>query len=182
MSGRFIDQTKFGGSLDPVDEQGDCLRAAFATLIGVPLEQAFDFNAAYATHDAGGRHWWWQFMDWLRERGWYVIQSPYPLDGLALADVHSFSLKQGDGTPDLHSVVVNGNIVWHDPNPHSRGRDSYTVTEPQYMALVPIDPARVWTEIPAPPSGDERRLTVQTPSVARSSSTPHDGETGQEKP
>jgi len=167
MPERFVNQTKFGGSLDPVDEQGDCMRAALATLIGVPLDQAFDFNTAYATHDDGGRHWWWQFTDWLRERGWYVIQSPYPLDGLSLADVHSETLRKEDGTPDLHTVVANRDEMWHDPNPRSRVRESYTVTDPQYFALVPIDPARAWAALPPPPPGDDRLLRISTQAESR---------------
>ena len=139
MSKRKVKQTKFGGSDADPEEQGDCIQASLSTMLAIPLDQAFDFRDAYT--NVGSRY-WDLFIVWCKERGWYPICLDIPIPGvLGLVGVESEILLDRDGNPEGHTVVAIGNIVVHDPN---ELRDSYLAdsSPPEYVYLVPIDPAQ----------------------------------------
>ena len=112
---RRVFQTKFGGPDAPVEEQGDCMQASLATLLGIPLEEAFDFRKATAEQKRP-TGWWTAFIGWCHERGWHPLILTQPLPGvLGMAGVQSHRLFDADGRPLGHQVVVRGTEVVHDP-------------------------------------------------------------------
>lgn len=143
---RQVFQTKFGGPDVPVEEQGDCMQAALATLLGIPLQEAFDFRRATAEQKRP-TGWWTAFIEWCHERGWHPLILTAPLPGvLGMAGVQSHRLFNADGRPLGHQVVVRGTEVVHDPGAPF-GEERYEIdrgedgTEaPEYWYLVPFDP------------------------------------------
>lgn len=142
---RRVFQTKFGGPDAPVEEQGDCMQAALATLLGIPLEEAFDFRKATAEQKRPAG-WWYAFMDWCHERGLYPLISRQPLPVIGLAGVESHRLVDANGRALGHMVVARGREVVHDPGAPF-GEESYAIDrgeggqdEPEYWYLLPRDP------------------------------------------
>ena len=135
---RRVVQTKFGGRSAPVAEWGNCMQAALATLLDIPLAAAFSFQDSYANVGAG---YWMEFAEWCQARGFAPVAIDVPIPGaLGLVGVESATLTKEDGSPEGHTIVVRGNRVVHDPNVL---RESYIADSdpPEYIYLVPLDPA-----------------------------------------
>lgn len=113
-----IKQTRFGGSKDKPEEQGNCFQAALASIFEIPLEEAFDATTPELTDET----WFAAFKEWLRPRGLSCIfldlRDVEPgvqaywwcLDGIHLGEVDSV-VHEGDG----HMVVVQNGEVVHNP-------------------------------------------------------------------
>ena len=112
-----VDQTLF-------DDEGNCLAASVASLLGLPIEQVPDLR---------GPRWWPTLSDWLAPHGRPVRLARAP------ADPAVFVLGLGDGPRGrLHAVVwqggPDGGRLAHDPHPSREG----LVGPPfGYVALVP---------------------------------------------
>ena len=121
--------------MTPVDQeflhteatQGDCLRAATASLLGVPLESVPHF---VADNPGEGSDWYFAWEDWLREQGWLLVLFPgdrsFECNYLAAG-------KTERGTH--HIVVMNDGEMVHDPHPSRAGLLSVSET---YL-LSPVD-------------------------------------------
>ena len=137
---RFVSQTRFGGSQHPSSEQGNCVQAAIASLLNIPLDEAFDAVAAYAVEEAGGPHWFHALEQWARERGMRVWWEEYALAGvMGLADVNSIDLPG-----DRHVVVARGLDIVHDPSPRYRERGvehTFPEADPCFIYFMLLDPA-----------------------------------------
>lgn len=137
---RYVSQTRFGGSQHPPEEQGNCVQAAIASLLNIPLVEAFDAVAAYTVEEAGGSHWFHALERWARERGLRVWWQERALSGvMGLADVNSIDLPG-----DRHVVVARGLEIVHDPNPRYRERNvthTFPTDDPCFIYFMPLDPA-----------------------------------------
>ena len=148
VNDRRVWQTKFGGPDAPIEEQGDCMQAALATLLGISLSDAFDFRAAKA-EQVRPTGWWYAYIDWCAARGWRPVILTHPLPGvLGMAGVASHRLFADDGRARGHMVVIRGNEVVHDPGAPF-GEESYELDHgedgseaAEYWYLLPLDPAR----------------------------------------
>ena len=118
-----VDQTCFGGKDAPPADQGNCFQACVATVLQMPLEEAYDCRGPQEK----GNHWFDDFCKWLEQYGLGclffehtkekpVVASAFP--GLYIVECQSNTLYQGE----LHVVVACDGEVIHDPNPHANGR------------------------------------------------------------
>lgn len=132
-----IYQTRFGGSDAPQAEQGNCFQACVASILEIPLEEAFDMMA----HEEG--HWFDKFQEWLRPRGlgcFYVGADrnggpTWPIPGYHIIDLESTTLAvKSDGHV---AVMLDGEVV-HDPNPRATHQGKVM----GYFVFVALDPAR----------------------------------------
>ena len=146
LRARRVYQTTFGGPDDPIEEQGNCMQAALATLLGLPLEEAFDFRREYFDwKENRGAHWWSRFERWCSERGWYPLILTHPIPALGMPGVASRNLFDADGTPLTHQVLAFNREVVHDPRTPG-GEESYDAEvlkegeSEEWYYLVPIDP------------------------------------------
>lgn len=129
-------QTRFGGIGSSDEEKGDCWRACVASILELPLEDAWD-------GPAGSNGWYSAFNQWLARYGLgCVCVKATPDAGITrLLGYHILETKSktpGDG--GTHAVVVKNGEVVHDPNPENRDR------LPDYECVavhifVPLNPA-----------------------------------------
>lgn len=148
-----VSQTTFGGPDAPRAEMGNCLQACVASILGIPLEEAFDSND-YATTEEQAKgderqHWYLAFEDWCYKRGLglFWLQGPISDALLGIADVHSKALGHGI----RHAVVARGREVYWDPNPHYRNANvehEFVEQSPCWMYIVPLDITE-WTRMEA---------------------------------
>mgnify|MGYP001592315282 FL=1 len=121
-----INQTRFGGSDSPISEQGNCFQACLASILEIPLEDAFDccpFDTPTDEKRLERHPWWVAFNEWLSQFGlgsiWLEFKPTPPtitqLLGYHLAEVKSHTLKSGN-----HCVVIHDGELVHDPNPKSK--------------------------------------------------------------
>lgn len=116
--------------MTPVDQSctdgvhGDCLSAAVASILDLPLEQVPAFVSDHVTH--GGdtnaeEHWWTRLIGWLRNKGHWFAQFD-AADETTWPEVGEHYLVFGHtirGT--YHAVVyVDGHLA-HDPHPSREG-------------------------------------------------------------
>jgi len=138
-----IFQTRFGGLDKPTNEQGNCFQACIASILEIPLKEAFDCTP-YGPSEKGTPvekdSWYVDFNKWLAERGLAsiylecsrVVPAVTQILGYHLAEVKSTTLKNGES----HCVVIhNGNLV-HDPNPNSKANLDYVFG---VYLIVPLD-------------------------------------------
>ena len=114
-----VNQTRFGGKDAPVRKQGNCFQACVATVLQIPLEEAFDH--AFLPDD----QWFGEFNKWLEQYGLGCIfletseEKPATCSGflgIHIAECMSKTLYHGE----RHAVVIkNGNLL-HDPNPNAK--------------------------------------------------------------
>lgn len=109
---RWLTQQRRGGPYSPVSEQGDCLAACCASILGVPIEDV-DFPL--------GEGWWERLHKKIGEYGYCIADVKMDTElprGLWIATVPSLNLKakEGDDKPILHCVVARGEIFVHDPS------------------------------------------------------------------
>ncbi len=121
-----VSQTKFGGPLDPEDQQGECFAACVASILEMPLDSVPNPN---------GEDWYEQWQAWLVPRNLRLVTILYEgpstepesdwARGLAILSADSRTLKTADGKPAMHALVWrDGEIVW-DPSPVSRAKGPY---------------------------------------------------------
>ena len=116
-----VDQTLFGGQNSPLEEQGNCFQACVATILQMPLEEAY---SCVGTQGKEGEDWLSDFNDWLEQYGLsciFVFNEPNPikmteLRGMSIAEFTSATLN--DGTRHV-VVMLNHFEVFHDPNPNA---------------------------------------------------------------
>lgn len=109
MASCFVDQTTFYDPQKP--GQGNCVQAAVASILGLPLEEVPNF-----IEKEGSVEFWRTFKSFLRDRGWEPIMLPgnyVPMcDYLA-----SGKSERGCG----HMVIMNDGQLVHDPHPSRKG-------------------------------------------------------------
>ena len=120
---RCILLTQFYDPAAPVDEQrGNCLQAALASLLELPLDDVPHFVQDHVDHDGDNVtewNWWHPMLAWLHDRGLSVtsagVRDPEPGE-YVLAMGPS---PRGNG---IHHVVINrdGQLA-HDPHPDATG-------------------------------------------------------------
>jgi len=130
-------QTRFGGYESPVEEQGNCWQACVASILEIPLEEAFD-NRQYTD-----KNWFDRFNEWLEKYGLACIAFDHSKDkpltcseikGYAIMKCKSETLYQGE----RHVVIIKDQNVVHDPNPHATRQGDCQ----GFYLFVPLDPAR----------------------------------------
>ena len=133
-----IYQTCFGGKDAPLEQQGNCFQACVATVLQMPLEEAFD--ARQGTDD----EWFDEFIKWLEQYGlgciWLESTKENPARCSACCGIHimeckSDTLYQGES----HVVVINEGLLFHDPNPHAKEQGDI---QGVYI-FVPLQPYRL---------------------------------------
>jgi len=134
-------QTKFGGSDAPLEEQGNCFQACVASILEIPLEEAFDCKL-YPDDE-----WFDKFNEWLTKYGLACIMFDHSKEkpvaatkvlGYAIMDCMSTTLYHGEH----HVVIIKDEEVVHDPNPHAEGR----IGDCQgFSLLVPVNVAN-WSK------------------------------------
>jgi len=127
-----------------MEEQGNCFQACVASILEIPLEEAFDCRPFDLT-DAIGKPVdeapdFVAFNEWLSRYGFqsiFVQAFPMPrmttLRGFHLLEVESTTLKKGES----HIVVIRDGEVVHDPNPNAKEIGKVVGV---YL-IVPMDPA-----------------------------------------
>jgi len=111
-------QTRFGGFDSPVEEQGNCFQACVASILEIPLEDAFD-----AIKYPDGK-WFNEFNRWLKKYNLACLafetseEKPVsfsPLIGYAIMQCKSATLPNKES----HVVIIKDGVEVHDPNPHA---------------------------------------------------------------
>ncbi len=113
-------QTRFGGKDSPVYGQGNCFQACVATVLQIPLEEAFN-HASYTDDE-----WFAEFNKWLEQYDLGCIfiemseEKPVGttiIQGIHIAELKSETLYHGVS----HAVVMRGHFeLFHDPNPNAK--------------------------------------------------------------
>jgi hypothetical protein len=116
--------------MTPVDQltvdrtHGDCLSAALASIIDMPLEDVPTFVSDHATNDGDNDaewHWWRRLIVWLRDHG-YTLAPFDEADESSWPEVGEHYLALGHtnrGT--YHAVVYADAHLVHDPHPSRDG-------------------------------------------------------------
>lgn len=136
-----IYQTRFGGSGSPREEQGNCFQACIASLLEIPLEQAFD--ATLYDDDL----WFKEFLTWLKVYGLGCIpvsqgEDSHGAVGYFLRTLYSIGLSNPQ---DEHVVVAyqeHGKVtIVHDPNPKrdKEGNQIYGKPSGVDFIIMPLD-------------------------------------------
>jgi hypothetical protein len=107
----------------PVDRQrGNCLQAALASLLDLPLDEVPPFVQDHVDHDGDSVnewHWWNRMLLWLRDRGLGVTSA-----GVCDPEPGEYVLAMGPSPrgKGIHHVVINrdGQLA-HDPHPDATG-------------------------------------------------------------
>ena len=132
-----VKQTTFGDGSDGT-ESGNCMAAAIASILELPLEEVPNF----CQH----KDWYQRLCDWLRPRGYayleMVVQEDMRAPDFDWTPYHvstlGYHLIVGPAARGLMHVVVGyaGRTV-HDPHPSSAG-----LLEHHFIGVfVPMDPA-----------------------------------------
>ena len=142
-----VNQTRFGGFDSPIEELGNCFQACLASILEIPLREAFDcvtFDLPKEGSLFEKQPWYVTFNEWLAKYGLgsiYLEWKPTApaiteLLGYHIADIKSSTLSNGES----HSVVIHNGELAHDPNPSSKvnGDDLLGI----YL-IVPLDVAKL---------------------------------------
>ena len=126
-------QTKFGGSSDPPEEQGNCLAACLASIFELTLDEVPDFGE----HLDNGT-WFTILQQWLSKRNLYMftwtLESGYPLGIHMLATKSTYLANPDDG----HLVVIDNGRIVHNPNKLAASEG-----EPeQFWVFAVLDPSK----------------------------------------
>ena len=111
-------QTKFGGKDALLEEQGNCWQVCIASILELPLEEAFDCRK-YS--DNG---WFGRFNEWLLPKGLYCIRFDHSVEKpIACSQIIGYAIMACMfSTLYQHVVIIKNQEVVHDPNPHAKGR------------------------------------------------------------
>lgn len=99
-------QTKRGGEDAPLEERGDCLNAALASILEVPIERV-------VISWSEDEHWWDSTQRAVKDHGYeLVVASTHIWPGTYwIATVPSLNLGGGE----THAIVMRDGEVAHDP-------------------------------------------------------------------
>lgn len=134
-----VTQTKRGGSGVPPEERGDCWNACLASVLEVPIG-----DVAVEHSDDPDRHWWDDTQTVLQPHGYRVVcadRDIYP-GGYWIAQVPSRNLRDADGEPEGHVIVMRDGVVAHDPSLGKRyqpGTNIDDLTVNAAYVLVPLE-------------------------------------------
>ena len=123
-----INQTRFGGIDKPISERGNCFQACLASILEIPLEQAFDCVPFESDLDPEAtefeqQHWYVAFNKWLEQFGLgsiYLEWQPDTPTGTELTGYHLAAVKSSMRKNGRHCVVIHNGEFVHDPNPNSK--------------------------------------------------------------
>ncbi len=136
-----IYQTQFGGKYAPDDQKGNCWQAAVASILELPMGQAFDLTTMWEDDE-----WFERFQAWLRPYGLSCValdmsdpeaKGRLSNMGYHLIETESVTLKNGE----YHIVVGYDGEVVHDPNPNAEEVGKLCLWF-LFVALDPADQAR----------------------------------------
>ncbi len=117
-------QTRFGGSSAELIQQGNCFQACVATVLQMPIEEAFD--AVPWPDDI----WFEEFNKWLAKYNlgcvWLESSGEHPAPaskflGIHIAECKSDNLYNGGS----HAVVIEDGYLLHDPLPNATRQGEY---------------------------------------------------------
>ena len=106
--------------------KGNCVAAAVATVLGVPLTEVphfIEFGIAYGDSDdmhaaSQGNHWWAMLLGYLAGKGYWVTE----LGKVTDAERGELVLVAGMAARGvMHQVVYRDGVLWHDPHPSREG-------------------------------------------------------------
>ncbi len=127
-------QTKFGGSDDPEEDQGNCMQACIASILEIPLGEAPDFTGKIVNGE-----WYTYLISWLAERNlglmFTKIKEGAP-PGIHMVGAESTNLPDPD---DGHMMVVQDGKVIHNPHPDNKGEGKFL----EFWTFVPLDASKV---------------------------------------
>lgn len=141
-------QDRFCGRDAPKEQQGNCFQACVATVLQMPLEEAFDC----CLHEDDEK-WFDEFNEWLEQYGLGCIWLEMPKDnkpatsvfkGIHIVECMSPNLYHGE----RHAVVVKeGWELLHDPLPSAKEQGEI---QGVYI-FVPLEPYKMvrtgqWTK------------------------------------
>lgn len=137
-----VDQTCFSGFVGgipegtPPEEIGNCLQAAVASILEMPLEAVPHFAASEGD-------WGEEMVAWLRVQQYGFINLTDPTKPWPGFHLMSGKSPRGDY---LHTVVARGDEVAHDPHPSRAG----VLDVQDRWLFVPFDPANAgrYPELP----------------------------------
>ena len=118
-------QTRFGGEDAPMEKQGNCFQACVATVLQMPLEEAFDCTSLQSED-----HWFDDFNEWLEQYGlgciWFETSEEKPMSasiirGIHIAECKSKTLYNGE----RHAIVIRNGELFHDPNPNAKEQGEF---------------------------------------------------------
>ncbi len=114
-----VDQTRFYDAALPVHEQrGNCLQAAIASLLDLPLGDVPHFVQDHVDSD-GQRDWWDSLVAFVRSQGWNP-HAAMPITDYP--DQHLFvSGPSPRGGGIWHVVIYRDGQLVHDPHPDRTG-------------------------------------------------------------
>lgn len=123
-----VKQTILGRGPDHGEPCGNCMQAAIATILDLPLEEVPHFLQSYEDI------WWANMQAWLATRGWQIVA--LPLDYLAPGIVPiGYHLMHGRTCRDSdHVVVAKDGVMVFDPHPSDAGLTEIKT----YEVLVPV--------------------------------------------
>jgi len=134
-----VDQTTFGGKDTPLKQQGNCFQSCVATVLQIPLDEAFN-HSSYADDE-----WLLEFNKWLEQYGLGCIfvemsqekpANTTTLKGINIAECMSKTLYNGE----RHAVVIRDHFeLLHDPNPNAKEQGE---VQGVYI-FVPLEPYKL---------------------------------------
>jgi hypothetical protein len=130
-------QTRFGGDKAPKEKQGNCAQACIASLLELPLEEAFDISK----YDDDNFH--DHLTVWLNKRGYHMVCFPY-LDinnqPLKLPGYYIVGGNQEVSGVKHVEIAFNGKII-HDPL-FPDGRIS-VIKPTEVWIIYPLNPVKL---------------------------------------
>lgn len=140
-----VDQTRFGGPLDPPETRGNCMEACVASIFELSLDDVPALE---------GDDWAAPLRRWLQARGLDCVTVGRPDDGKGFGafDLDAWGVlavpsrfhRMSTGEPALHAVVWRAGKVEHDPSSRSRALGPWDAADGVTLDLfVALDPAVV---------------------------------------
>lgn len=129
-----VDQEFINGNPDGVP--GDCVRAATATLLNLPIAAVPHFVAAH------GGQWRTAWERWLDERDLIVVELDPRQRPLGFFLAVGPTERTGRGNNVSHMIVMHGGGIGHDPHPSRAG---LTGVERVYL-IAARDPSRMLSD------------------------------------
>ncbi len=120
-----IDQNK----LHTDKQKGNCFAASLASILEIPINKVPEFE------DMNPDEWWFNFIDWLKTKGFTIIHWDKEVE------LPGYYLVMGTSprNPKInHQVIFKGGKMVHDPHPSRDG----VVDIKEVMVLVPLDPSK----------------------------------------
>ena len=126
---RPVRQTQFG-------PRGNCMSAALASILELPLEGIPNFYDAGPTE----RDWHNALKAWLTGIGYALIEVPITENGPGAFHWGGYAIASGPTVRDngWHATVWHNGKIVHDPHPDGSGITKLETLE----FLYPLDPAR----------------------------------------